>query len=375
MSLCFPTRAFLPPSDPLGRLPGEFRIWDELTLEIPKLLAAGIARNTLQSIPHLDPLELRSQSERERALGILSVFAHVAVNESWRTSTAGTVPKSIAVPWVILARNMRRFPVLTYSSHGLNNWRRLDPDGPIGLGNIVALRNFFGGLDEEWFIMLHVDIEARAIPILYAVKSLYEADSNQLDPQWVSGELAKIATSIEGMISTLLRVQENCNPDIFFNRVQPFMHGMKGVIYEGVVELKENPQNYPGGSGAQSALLPLLDAVLGVRHAPDALISYLHELRRYMPVEHQEFLSAIESSGFIREFVLSTSTPELTTQYNRCLEELARFRDEHLKITIEYIQRPALRQASDRGERGTGGSPFVGYLKKHRKETLSNIIK
>ena len=52
--------------------------------------------------------------------------------------------------------------MLSYASYALDNWRRLDPASPIELGNIALLQNFLGGLDEEWFVLVHVDIEAKA---------------------------------------------------------------------------------------------------------------------------------------------------------------------------------------------------------------------
>ena len=55
-----------------------------------------------------------------------------------------------------------REPILSYASYALWNWRRLDESGPIALGNIALLQHFLGGLDEAWFILIHVDIERRA---------------------------------------------------------------------------------------------------------------------------------------------------------------------------------------------------------------------
>lgn len=368
-----PQRAFLPETDPLLQLPSAYSAWDETAAELPKLLAAGRAREVLTGLPQLDPRGLESAGERERALGILSLFGHAAVHESWRQASATTVPSSIAVPWVTLAHAMRRFPVLTYASHGQNNWKRIDPDGPIQLGNIAVLRNFFGGLDENWFVATHVEIEAQATPLVKAVVAGQEAAAAR-DPNAVFRALHCIADTLDTMHATLVRVRDNCDPHIFFTRVQPFMQGMKNVVYEGAAEFAGAPQNFAGGSGAQSTLMPLLDAALGVRHAGDALITYLHELRRYMPQAHQEFLAQVEQGPSIRDYLIALHDSGLNEQYNRCIEGLGRFREEHLAISIEYIQKPARQQASQRGEHGTGGSPFVGYLEKHRKETFANLL-
>jgi indoleamine 2,3-dioxygenase len=373
MQVPTPQRGFLPEADPSLRLPSAFHAWDDTAAELPQLLAAFRARDVLSRLPSLSLNELETSADRERALGILSLFGHAAVHESWRQGSASTVPSAIAIPWVTLATAMRRLPVLTYASHGQNNWRRIDPDAAVQLGNIAVLRNFFGGLDENWFVATHVDIEAQAAPLVKAVVAGQEAVGAS-DPDALYRSLHCIADTLGAIHATLVRVRENCDPHIFFTRVQPFMQGMKNVVYEGAAEFKGEPQNFAGGSGAQSTLMPLLDAALGVRHAGDALITYLHELRRYMPHGHQDFLQQIELGPSIRDYLLTLADSGLNEQYNRCIEGLGRFREEHLAISIEYIQKPARQQASLRGEHGTGGSPFVGYLEKHRKETFANLL-
>ena len=46
---------------------------------------------------------------------------------------------------------------------------RIDPDKPVELGNIVCLHNFYGGVDEEWFRLIHVAIEAKAAATISAI--------------------------------------------------------------------------------------------------------------------------------------------------------------------------------------------------------------
>ncbi|MFY9478442.1 MAG: hypothetical protein ACOZE7_21745 [Pseudomonadota bacterium] len=374
MKLHAPIRGFLPATDPATELPSGYGLWDELGEELPHLLACGKARTTLAKLAPIRTDELSDPAHQERAFGLLSVLGHAAVHESWRTASASSVPKGIAMPWVALARMMQRLPVLAYASHGLNNWRRLDPTGEVELGNIAVLRTFFGGLDEHWFVATHVDIEASAAPLIRAAMDAQEAVASD-DAARLQATLSTMAATLDKMGTTLERVRENCDPHIFFNRVQPFMQGMRGVIYDGVPELNGTPQNHPGGSGAQSTVLPVVDAVLGVRHAPDALLSYLTELRRYMPAEHRELLMKVEHRGAVNLYASSAGDAALLDTYNRCIDALGRFREQHLRISIDFIQRPAKQQASNRGEQGTGGSPFVGYLEKHRKETFINILK
>lgn len=46
---------------------------------------------------------------------------------------------------------------------------KLYQDEPICLGIIVCLHNFLGGVDEEWFRLIHVAIEVQAAPCVAAI--------------------------------------------------------------------------------------------------------------------------------------------------------------------------------------------------------------
>src|SRR5215813_13683527 len=162
-----PQRGFLPAPDPLTQLPAAFSCWEEMARELPKLLVAGTIRQNLEQLPILKVSTLHEQRQLERAMMLLSYFGHAYV---WgELTTANRLPASIAVPWYAISQRLGRPPILSYASYALHNWRRLDPAGPIALGNIVLLQNFLAGVDEEWFILVHVDIEATVAPALLAL--------------------------------------------------------------------------------------------------------------------------------------------------------------------------------------------------------------
>src|SRR5215467_6916419 len=168
-----PERGFLPATDPVDHLPAYFAPWEELGRNLPKLLTASKLRTFVKALPLLDPGNLKSEAEQRRAMVLLSFIGHGYV---WgEGETIRTIPVPIAVPWHQVAERLGRPPVLSYASYALDNWRRIDSDGPIALGNVALLQNFLGGLDEEWFVAVHVDIEAKAGPLLAAVVAAQEA--------------------------------------------------------------------------------------------------------------------------------------------------------------------------------------------------------
>jgi indoleamine 2,3-dioxygenase len=367
-------RGFLPEEDPCLRLPAAFEPWDELGRELPRLLVAGRAREHIERLPLLDARRLEDRY-LERAMLLLSFLGHAAVWEKGRQNPQLSFPRSVAVPWVHVAKRLGRPPVLAYGSHVLSNWRRIDPEGPVALGNLAVLQTFFGGLDESWFILVHVEIEARSMPIIRAVVEAQEAVA-QDRPELLLRQLRHISEAQREVERALLRMTEHCEPYVFFTRIQPFFHGFlqMPVLYEGVEEFGGQRQSFAGGSAAQSTLLPMLDGLLGVKHTEDWLLQYLVELRRYMPPAHLAFLQAVERGPSVRDYVLAHRPAELVEAYNACVELLRDFRQQHMEMTARYIVQQAREQAPAHGEQGTGGTPFMHYLKKHRDETHRALL-
>lgn len=374
-------RGFLPESDPLQELPSEFSAWEQAAADLPKLLVSDRIRSILARLPLLNPGTLGSAAERERAMMLLSYLGHAYV---WGEGTApAALPAVIARPWFELAGVLGRPPVLSYASYALCNWRRLDAQGPISCGNIVLLQNFLGGIDEEWFILIHIDIEARAAAAVASIPQALSA-AGQEDPQALASALAVIAGALEEMNRVMDRMPEHCDPYCYYNRVRPYIHGWKdnpalpnGLVYEGVDAYGGQPQRFRGETGAQSAIVPALDALLGVGHKDDPLLHYLREMREYMPPAHRRFITDIEASGGVRQFVskAASTSSELKDNYNRCVQLLRRFRNTHLSYASSYIDKQKQTSVNNPTKVGTGGTPFMVYLQKHRDETDEFLIK
>lgn len=375
-----PQRGFLPTPDPLTQLPTAFACWDEVARELPKLLVTGAVRRSIEQLPRLEVSALQGEHQFERAMMLLSYFGHALV---WGEATPTIhLPANLAVPWYAVAQRLGRPPVLSYASYALHNWRRLDPVGPIALGNIVLLQNFLAGVDEEWFILVHVDIEARVAPALVALGPAQVAVCTG-QGQELERCLTTVATSLERAYRTLLRMPERCDPYIYYQRVRPYIHGWKnhpalpeGVRYEGVEAYGGAPQQFRGETGAQSSIIPALDAVLGITHKNDPLRPYLMEMRDYMPREHRAFIDALEQGPSVREYVIAhrMEQPSLRDAYNACIHWITEFRAKHLEYAARYIHQQSQRDLDNPTTVGTGGTPFMPYLKKHRDETLEHLI-
>ena len=365
-------RGFLPLHDPLRALPPAFALWEEVASELPKLLVAGRTRRTVDRMAQLETGALADGPELRRAMLLLSFIGH---SYGWASADAARVlPAAVAVPWHAIAKRLGRPPVLSYASYALDNWRRFDGAEPIALGNLALLQNFLGGADEEWFITVHIDIEARAASAMEAVVAAQQAAAG-VDHARLTERLQAIALSLEGMVATLARMPEFCDPSAYYLRVRPYIHGWKnhpalpdGLVYEGVAAYGGAPQRFRGETGAQSSIVPALDALLGIAHHPDPLREYLMEMREYMPPAHRDFIAQVEQGPDIRSLALDDSGA-LRDAYDACVEQIRRFRALHLQYAASYIHNQAPKGATNPTDVGTGGTPFMKYLKKHEVET------
>jgi indoleamine 2,3-dioxygenase len=377
-----PDRGFLP-DDPLIALPDALTL-TELGRELPKLLSARMVRSFIErqsSLLSSIPPQWQ-EPEYRAAMRLLSFAGHAYV---WETpeQPAETLPAQLARPWHDLAQRLGRPPVLSYASYALDNWRRLDPTKPIQLDNIVLLQNFLGGQDEEWFVVVHLQIEREAGPGLAGLLRAVNGAAHDSEEEVLLG-LRSLASAQAAMRDTLLRMKERCDPYTYYTRVRPYIHGWKnspslpnGLIYDGVEAYRGKPQEFRGETGAQSAIVPCLDAGLGIVHGEDPLTVYLREMRDYMPPGHRALIEALERvlnnrqqpalSGFVRD--RKFRSPELWTAYCACVDLLAQFREIHIGYADSYIHRQSQTHASNPTAVGTGGTPFMIYLQKHLDET------
>ena len=179
------------------------------------------------------------------------------------------------------------------------------------------------------------------------------------------------------MYATLGRMPERCDPYIYFHRVRPYIHGTNRdpVIYAGVGAYGGEPRGFFGETGAQSAIVPALDAGLGIVHGDDELKWYLDRMREYMPPGHRALLAALGARSRVRALAgrLPTSDPARVA-YDACVQAVERFRSKHLEYAAAYIDRQVETSAQNPTAYGTGGTPFMAYLRKHRDETAAHLL-
>ena len=369
---------YLPAHDPAQSLSAGNEEWDQFGKDLPKLLMGTNFRKRVKALPKFNIDKLNGEAEIQRAMLVLS---YIGQAYQWSDNEAATVmPQVLAKPWYEVGKLVGRPPILSYQSYASDNWRRFDQAGPIECGNIGLLQCFLGGQDEEWFILIHIDIEKKAGKALKAIEEVQAAVVAQ-DGEKVEAALIKMRAALTAMYEVLGRMPERCDPYIYFHRVRPYIFGWRnnpslpdGVVYEGVDEYKGVGQKFRGETGAQSAIIPAMDGVLGIEHEKDELREYLMEMRTYMPPKHVAFIQAVEAGPSVRNFVTTIKRSSLTQVFNDCIELVANFRAMHLEYAGTYIHAQAQATPGNPSAVGTGGTPFMIYLRKHRDETKKQTV-
>jgi indoleamine 2,3-dioxygenase len=361
-------------------LPDGFDEMLDAAAQLSDIITTGRPRHWLKQVGHPDMASFLGSASDEQVRTAMVHYSFLVQAYVWGEAEAPTsLPANLAIPMCAIADHLGLPPLLPYSGYVLDNWYRLDKSGGIDLDNIAMHQNFLGGQDENWFVLVHVAIEAEAGRALELATQLIEAAA-QRDATEVEQLLTEMNRVWDAINAHFDRMPERCDPYVYYQRVRPFIHGWKnnpatpsGLIYEGIAKYEGRPQAFRGQTGSQSSIVPAMDGLFQVVHESDPLREFLDELHQYRPPRHRAFIEAVRDASNLRDFA-RTQNQSLKDAFNACVEQVARFRTRHLEYAASYINKQASSGAGNDTDVGTGGTPFMKYLKKHRDENRAQTI-
>lgn len=366
---------------------------EEILAQLPALISEHSVVEAIAALPEVDlpqllaacadPLEAEMLAERAALVYAFLGYAYL------RTDASLTLPRSLAVPWHAAAAAVGRAPTLDYVATVLAN--------PAGVAAFTGLE------DERFFYEHHVRIELAAAP---AVGALARACSMRwrLSPLELTRALQGIARGVAAMAELLPEMAVGCGPEVFHGIIRQSLAGIDGrVEFEGVRDADGAPyrRTLTGASGAQSAVLPCVDAFLGIGHAGrhelqewsgDALAhlppphrALLLRLRARAPgstASVQRTIDRLGNCGAWRGAAATKANAEqaqaLRAAHGACIEALGAFRKAHMALVRSYIIQPdkAARPGSPTTIvstpplLGTGGSELSGFLSGRLLDTV-----
>ncbi|MCC7393417.1 MAG: indoleamine 2,3-dioxygenase [Sphingomonadaceae bacterium] len=362
-------------------LPSIFAPLEDAAANLSGLMSSGRVRHWLDQLPDIDLSQFAAEADEDVVRAAMVRLSFLVQAYVWgEADAAQSLPANLAKPMVAVSDRLGQAPLLPYSAYVLDNWTRLDRAAPIALDNIYMVQNFIGGDDENWFVMVHVAIEAAAGQALQLGCELVDCAKNA-DVAGATQRLEKMADVWVAINAAFDRMPERCDPYIYYHRVRPYIHGWannpalpNGLVYQGVDRFGGKGQAFRGQTGSQSSIVPAMDALFGVDHSADPLRAFLDELHQYRPVAHRRFIEDLRDQSTLRPFAIAANDGALKDAFNAIVEAVARFRTRHLEYAASYINKQASTGPGNDTDVGTGGTPFMKYLKKHRDENRAQVI-
>ncbi|CCE61823.1 hypothetical protein TPHA_0B01500 [Tetrapisispora phaffii CBS 4417] len=377
-----------------------YKPWEDIIENLPDLLKEGNLREEIDTnLPILEVSDelLNNVFYLRRAYSILTFLTNAYV---WGNKFNGETPieilsDNIAKPLLKIANILGLPPLSTYAGLILWNFKTVSANNlccetdPIQ----IEILNTFTDLDDErWFYIISVFYEKIGGSVLECGVEILNAIKNE-DIRLLKSRLNLISSYTYILGDLFTRMNEHTNPDIFYNVLRPFLTGWEnskdlglpnGVKYGRHGKYKK----FAGGSNAQSSLIQFIDILLNVEHKNEEGVanglSYILEMRKYMPYLHRKFLEHFSAACKLKEFVLKHADdhPDLVKDYDDCLDNLKMFRDKHVKLVTTYIITPSRKaktlETNKRKHhinnglaiKGTGSTSFVLFLKQCRTDTV-----
>lgn len=408
---------FLPEREPLRRLTNPYYTpWESLLEDLPSLIKERTIRDAVDHLQILSTSKLHTEEEWRRAYVVLSFLTHAYI---WGDKRASEVlSPAISVPFLQVSEHLGLPPVATYAALNLWNFSCNGSDFR-DLDKLEVLHTFSGTEDESWFFLVSVAMEAQGAHIIPVMIQALEAIRYR-DYSTIIRGLDQLTACIGELGRLLGRMDEKCDPMVFYHQIRPFLAGSKnmgpaglpnGVLYrdgDGALSWKQ----LRGGSNGQSSLIQFFDIVLGVEHTSsgnskrtsparcsgtgERETGFHEEVRSYMPAPHKAFLEHISRMKSLKEFVNEPSESDehrqLQQSFQTATKALGDFRNRHMQLVTRYIIVPSRKQnqiptmnlatvssQSNRGtareQTGTGGTALIPFLKQTRDETyMTGII-
>ncbi|THH15999.1 hypothetical protein EW146_g4577 [Bondarzewia mesenterica] len=394
-------------------LPRQYQIWqDTLTQakDLPiKLKDASNGaeqwRKCVREMPALSVTKLLDDLPNLlRARHVLIFLMHFYVHSLPASQNEPVIiPKSLAVPVLVVSQALDMPPVLTYADTTYYNY--------------VLAAAAQGGKKEAMRVLDTFTEQGRCT--MRAMQTIISilADSTPESAKRLAGALHDLASQIATMGKILDSVHEGCAPSVFYGDIRHWFVGCKGEsdeggrwIFEvGAEESKRNKlldqnrwlrrgqsgeeglweaKEMAGGTAAQSSIVQALDAFLGIEkltheHGDDTNAeggyrgnrvsekgNFLTRMRDYMPLVHRRFIEALGTMATgLREAAGRDGSEGARAAYNEAVRALRDFRSVHVRVATLYIVNQQRKEGREAVVEGTGGTKLVPFLKGVRDRT------
>eukprot|EP00924_Labyrinthula_sp_SR-Ha-C_P007379 maker-scaffold_24-snap-gene-1.24-mRNA-1 protein AED:0.00 eAED:0.00 QI:37/1/1/1/1/1/2/28/412 len=356
---------------PSNKYPATLNQHIKLLENLQAAIKTGNLITIVNQLPELKIEDDWSRDEYESAFRVIAMLYNACFHAHNFNKEVNFIPN--CVPGLSknlehLAIKIERQPTLDYGSYILSNYTLLDISKPLSFENIHILHTFTKDPAEAAFIKVQILVEHAgrfaAGSILNHIKN---TESQKYSAESIVEVLEDVSTSLDEMKHQFGSLSKKCTGQDFFNKIRPWI----GSI---------GPK-FPGTSGAQSTLVPLIDLFLNVPRKGELAKQfmskeYIGQLQTFvaaMPPEHRKILHNFKENYSILGFLNSGKFTEgerkrVQDEHEKCIEKLVSFRKFHLSMARSYISKQAEKNGMD-GSKGTGGTSFLNDFNDQIKAT------
>ena len=322
-----------------------------------------------------------SISEKKFMYSFLSMVCHRYIWCNGPKNAIDRLPAEIGLPWWQISKDLGLATVLTHAAVDLYNWHLIDPNEEFSLDNIWTNMTMTGTESESWFYLVMIAIEGIGGSLLESIINLPN-DLQSKSNTSIANFLSHFHSILTQLTKIIKRMYEKCQQDVFFNQIRIYLAGSQndylpnGLTIQG---LNNQVLRYAGGSAAQSSLIQVYDAVLGIHHNGHSS-QFLNGQKMYMPEKHREYLHTVQNQESLRDYILNSNDFQLITHYNQCVNQLMRFRQAHLGLISSFImkfvksQTQTTQETNAHGSKGSGGTNPIEFLNEVIQTNKSYLI-
>ncbi|CAK9300141.1 unnamed protein product [Gordionus sp. m RMFG-2023] len=362
--------------NPLTRIHG-CEEWMGVAENLSDILNKKTLNNIIERLPQFDIRTLSSYKELRLARVVLTTLAQGLIWEDLQINGyAEHIPKNLAIPLYDISYHLGMKPIQTYSDTCLFNYRINEQHSPLHMSNCELIFKMENSDDYKWFFLISLQAEFDFAkyglkPLIQIKKAINESMGSK---ETFTTNIESLSKALRVMSFTINDMMKHVDPDVFYEKVRPFMMGWGtigdskpnekkiGIILDGISEF---PYNLYGPSAVESSIIPSYDQILGIKHDNERS-KYLMAIREYMPLEHRMFLEDLSEESNLRTFIDENGYDEkdpIVLAYNEAVRALGEFRSIHLKLASRYIMIPGTkRKIKNIGTAGSGNDAvFFGY--------------
>ncbi|ESO84727.1 hypothetical protein LOTGIDRAFT_168391 [Lottia gigantea] len=242
--------------------------------------------------------------------------------------------------------------------------------------NIKTICYLPGGESFNWFCIVTCSIELKFCKALEPILSILSGVELG-DTEKIITNLNVVTECLKDVKSEIGKLHEKLTGEVFFKLISPYLSGWDGelgtppgLIFDGIEN--NHPLKLPSGNAGQSAIIQIMDALLGIEHSEEKT-TYLKFVRSFIIPKHCQFIEDIRNIHKPLKNLIDNSTDEeLKKTYRNCVDALTSFRSYHIQVVTKYMVIPDRKMKRESGNvdiNDPGTSGVITFLKELRQDT------